>query len=174
MLAFIGHGTEANGDYLLMKDSPEAPYAPQTGIHLAQLIKGLHGRYSTLDGLVVLIDTCSSGVGAMEAASKWVVGLKGTLRYVVLTAAAEGPAADGCFTKTLVSCLREGMTSVPGEYIRREHVRPVIRHRCPNQTPHAPAYDDEGLYFAKNAALAHRAVGPSWAGTVAAETIQHF
>ena len=32
---------------------------------------------SGLDGLVVLIDTCSSGVGALEAAAKWVRELEG-------------------------------------------------------------------------------------------------
>src|SRR6185503_11894448 len=107
---------------------------------------------------------CASGVAAMEAASKWVDGLKGTLRrFVVLTATAEGPAADGCFTTTLVDCLREGMPSVPEETIRREHVRPVIRDRCRNQIPHALTYDDEGLYFARNAALARQVGGPAWA-----------
>ena len=49
-----------------------------------QLIKELHREHSNVDGLVVLLDTCYAGVGAADAAAKWVTELRGTLRFEVL------------------------------------------------------------------------------------------
>ena len=101
--------------------------------------------------------------------------LEGALRFEVLTAAADRPAYDGCFTRRLVACLREGLDGIPGEYLRSEHVQRVIEGLCPHQKPQHPTYNaDEGLYLAKNVVHARRSVGPSWAGTAAAETIQRL
>ena len=101
--------------------------------------------------------------------------LKGRLRFEVLTAAADRPAYDGCFTRRLVACLREGLDGIPGEYLRSEHLQRVIEGLCPHQKPQHPTYNaDEGLYLAKNVVHARRSVGPSWAGTAAAETIQRL
>ena len=111
----------------------------------------------------------------LEAAEKWIWELKGRLRFEVLTAAADRPAYDGCFTRRLVACLREGLDGIPGEYLRSEHVQRVIEGLCPHQKPQHPTYNaDEGLYLAKNVVHARRSVGPSWAGTAAAETIQRL
>ena len=83
----------------------------------------------------------------------------------MLTAADNGPADGGCFTRELVACLRNGLDGVPGEYLRSVHVQGVIAGLCPYQKPQHLSYNaDEGLYLAKNAALARRAGGPSWAG----------
>src|SRR5271157_1313793 len=175
VLALIGHGTLSDGDfYFLPRDGSEHSLR-KTGIHLAQLIKTVLGVHSGLDGLVVLIDTCFAGAGALEAAAKWIWELEGALRFEVLTAAADRPAYDGCFTRRLVACLREGLGGIPGEYLRSEHVQRVIEGLCPHQKPQHPTYNaDEGLYLAKNVVHARRSVGPSWAGTAAAETIQRL
>ena len=175
LLALIGHGTHAGCDFYLLPHDGVEPPDSDTGVQLVQLVKEQHRRHPGLDGLVVLIDTCFSGVGALAAATYWVSELEGALRFEVLTAAADRPAYDGCFTRRLVACLREGLDGIPGEYLRSEHVRRVIEGLCPHQKPQHPTYNaDEGLYLAKNVVHARRSVGPSWAGTAAAETIQRL
>ncbi len=175
LLALIGHGTHAGCDFYLLPHDGVEPPDSETGIQLVQLVKEQHRLHPGLDGLVVLIDTCFSGVGALAAATYWVSELEGALRFEVLTAAADRPAYDGCFTRRLVACLREGLAGIPGEYLRSEHVQRVIEGLCPHQKPQHPTYNaDEGLYLAKNVVHARRSVGPSWAGTAAAETIQRL
>ena len=175
ILAFIGHGTYAGRDfYLLPRDGVDPPDS-DTGVQLVQLVKEQHRLHPALDGLVVLIDTCFSGVAAQAAATSWVSELEGNLRFEVLTAAADRPAYDGCFTQQLVACLRKGLDGIPGEYLRIEHVQEVIQGFCPHQKPQHPTYNAEkGLYLAKNIVHARGSVGPSWAGTVAAETIERL
>ncbi len=174
LLALIGHGTYAGRDFYLLPHDGVEPPDSDTGVQLVQLVKEQH-RLHPVDGLVVLIDTCFSGVGALAAATYWVSELEGALRFEVLTAAADRPAYDGCFTRRLVACLREGLAGIPGEYLRSEHVQRVIEGLCPHQKPQHPTYNaDEGLYLAKNVVHARRSVGPSWAGTAAAETIQRL
>src|SRR5271166_5305402 len=171
LLALIGHGTYAGRDFYLLPHDGVEPPDSDTGVQLVQLVKEQH-RLHPVDGLVVLIDTCFSGVGALAAATSWVSELEGALRFEVLTAAADRPAYDGCFTRRLVACLREGLDGVPGEYLRSEHVQGMIEGLCPYQKPQHPTYNaDEGLYLAKNLAHARGTMGPSWVGTAAAETI---
>ena len=175
LLALIGHGTYAGRDFYLLPHDGVEPPDSDTGVQLVQLVKEQHRLHPGLDGLVVLIDTCFSGVGALAAATYWVSELEGDLRFEVLTAAADRPAYDGCFTRQLVACLREGLDGIPGEYLRSEHVQRVIEGLCPHQKPQHPTYNaDEGLYLAKNVVHARGSVGPSWAGTAAAETIQRL
>ena len=175
ILAFIGHGTSAGRDFYLLPHDGVEPPDSDTGVQLVQLVKEQHRQHSGLDGLIVLIDTCFSGVGALAAATYWVSELEGALRFEVLTAAADRPAYDGCFTRQLVACLRQGLDGILGEYLRSEHVQGVIEGRCPHQEPQHPTYNaDEGLYLAKNVVYARGSVGPSWAGTAAAETIQRL
>jgi len=174
LLALIGHGTYAGRDFYLLPHNGVEPPDSDTGVQLVQLVKEQH-RLHPVDGLVVLIDTCFSGVGALAAATSWVSELEGALRFEMLTAAADRPAYDGCFTRRLVACLREGLDGIPGEYLRSEHVKRVIEGLCPHQKPQHPTYNaDEGLYLAKNVIHARRFVGPSWAGTATAETIQRL
>ena len=174
LLALIGHGTYAGRDFYLLPHDGVEPPDSDTGVQLVQLVKEQH-RLHPVDGLVVLIDTCFSGVGALAAATSWVSELEGALRFEVLTAAADRPAYDGCFTRQLVACLREGLDGIPGEYLRSEHVQRVIEDKCEYQKPQHPTYNaDKGLYLAKNVVHARRSVGPSWAGTAAAETIQRL
>ncbi len=174
LLALIGHGTYAGRDFYLLPHDGVEPPDSDTGVQLVQLVKEQH-RLHPGDGLVVLIDTCFSGVGALAAATYWVSELEGDLRFEVLTAAADRPAYDGCFTRQLVACLREGLDGIPGELLRSEHVQRVIESLCPHQKPQHPTYNaDEGLYLAKNVVHTRGSVGPSWAGTAAAETIQRL
>jgi hypothetical protein len=173
LLAYIGHGEYAGDDFYLLPLNATVPPRAHTAVHLIQLIKELHREHSDVDGLVVLLDTCYSGVAAAGAAAHWVRELGGTLRFEVLTAAADRPAADGCFTRNLVNIIQNGLDSVPWEFLRCEPVRKVLEGRCPKQVPQQPTYNaDEGLYVSRNVAwLTGRRL---WAGTITAAQIEQL
>jgi hypothetical protein len=175
LLAFIGHGHFAEGDedfYFLPRDASDPPDS-DTAIHLVQLIKERLKRHS-VDGLVVLLDACYSGVAAQDAAARW-GKLQFPVRFEMLTAAADRPAADGCFTRNLVSALRVGLSQLHGETIRCEDARDLIRGRCPNQEPRHPTLDaDKGLYLARNVARYSRIEQEPWARTESAAEVERL
>src|SRR5271165_6959402 len=104
LLALIGHGTYAGRDFYLLPHDGVEPPDSDTGVQLVHLVTEQRRRQrgDGDDGLVVLIDTCFSGVGALAAATSW-VSLERALRFEVLTAAADRPAYHGCFTRQLVA-----------------------------------------------------------------------
>jgi hypothetical protein len=106
ILAYVGHGEYMSTDFYLMPENAPFPPTSRGALHLVQLIKELHQIHSSVDGLIVLIDACFSGVAATDASTKWIRDLGGTLRFVVLTAVADRPAADACFTRNLVEFIR--------------------------------------------------------------------
>jgi hypothetical protein len=154
VLAFIGHGQSIGNDfYIQLRDSPAEQVHDDNAIHLANLIKGEHRIHSNLDGLLVLIDACFSGMGAINAATTLVRDLEGKLRFVVLTAAENKPAYGGCFTKTIVDCLSQGMDSARGEFLRCDDLLEVIRQRCRRQEPQLLCWIvDKGLFLGRNQA----------------------
>jgi hypothetical protein len=171
-IAYIGHGEHADDDYYLLPRDAQNPPTSDTALHLTNLIKETHriaaGR---VDGLAVLIDACYSGFAGFGAADAWVGGLRGTLRFELLTAAADRPAADGCFSRTLTRLLREGISALPAEHLRCSDLRARIERSCPNQTPQNPAYNpDETLWLAKNGGR----VRQPWAQTALADQIERL
>ena len=70
LFAFIGHGDHLGEDfYLLPKDAITPQLDSETAVNIVQRIKELYRVYSNIDGLILLLDTCSSGVAAASAAS---------------------------------------------------------------------------------------------------------
>ncbi|MGH8234645.1 MAG: tetratricopeptide repeat protein [Rhodanobacteraceae bacterium] len=170
--AYIGHGEHIEDDFYLLPADAESTPDSDTAVHLTSLIKEAHRRTSgTIDGLAVLIDACYAGVAGFSAAESWVRGLGGTLRFEFLSAAADRPAANGCFTRTLVELLRSGISAQPSEHLQCSHVRSLIKSRCPNQIPQHPSYNpDETLWLGKNVG---RRVEP-WAQTPLADEIRRL
>src|SRR5271157_4260461 len=71
LLVFIGHGTYVGNDYFFLPlDAASAPN-PDTGIHVVQQIDYAYRAHPSIDGLVLLVDTCHSGLAA-EQATQWV------------------------------------------------------------------------------------------------------
>jgi tetratricopeptide (TPR) repeat protein len=174
LFAFIGHGEHVRNDfYLLPRDAPWPPMS-HTAIHLVQRIKDLHGFHSNVDGLIVLLDTCYSGFAATEAAAQWVSELTDTLRFEVLTAAADRPAADGCFSRMLADILRTGIDkSSVGSMVYGQHVRPILIERCPKQLPQNPTFNaPPELFLAKNAAYQRKR--PPWFDTNSASEVERL
>ena len=126
ILAYIGHGVYAKGDFFLMPNDAANPPNPEDAIHLAQIIKHRPAHPYDDDGLIVLLDACYSGEVAWDAAKYWERWLEGRLRYEVLTATDNQPTANAWFTRSLIALL-EGWTSRgPGSAPLRR--RPQVGH----------------------------------------------
>lgn len=159
-VAFIGHGevvddSGQNPDfYFLPRDASSQP-DDETAVNLTRLISQLRRKHSTVDGLVVLLDTCHSGA-AVDTASSWLAG-KGIQRFELLTASDYRKAADGCFTRTLVELMKDGMAGEPTPYVRCEHATGVLEDNCPNQEPdHLSRRSAPELFLSINRALARQ------------------
>jgi flagellar biosynthesis regulator FlbT len=153
LLAVIGHGEQVteDGDFYLLPIDAEVPPADDTALNLVNHVKGLRRQHET-DGLVVLVDTCYSGTGAVAAGKAWPSMSLGEFRFEFLTATADRPAFDGCFSKSLVHWAQVGMSGTLGD-LRCEAVRIALADRCPNQrAQHVSYQSDPGLFLAHNLA----------------------
>ncbi len=163
-LSLVGHGEYAEDDFYFLTKDTSLPVDSRRSFLFAQRIKELLGRYSMLDGLVVLLDTCHAGIGAMQAGQRWlrIVGEAGK-RFDLLTASDNRAAANGCFSRSLVTVLRSGHTTF-GERVRCADLKRVIAGLCPLQTAVHLGFDgtrevaeaDQGLWLALNSSPAWR------------------
>lgn len=166
LLAFIGHGfSKATSDfYLLAADSPLIPTS-RTGFHLVQEIRERLLDKPGVDGVVVLVDACEVGQGVAGAANRWVEVLGGISgRMELMVASGDGNAYDGCFTRTLLSTLEDGLAR-SGESLLCADLLPEIAHGCPRQRPQHltfnggnVAHGDPGLWLVPNLARQRDAV----------------
>ncbi|MGH8908212.1 MAG: tetratricopeptide repeat protein, partial [Egibacteraceae bacterium] len=173
-LAWIGHGEYAEDDFYLLPADAGWPPDSQRAVLVAKRVQELLRRHDHLDGLVLLVDACHSGLGALQAAAQWPATIaKAGGRFEVLTSADERTAADGCFTAALTELLWSGQPRL-GESLRCAEVQPLLQRRCAGRadTVHAAfvngrrlAEGDEGLWLARNAArrsAAPLAGTPAW------------
>lgn len=163
-LSLVGHGEYADDDFYFLTKDTGLPVDSRRSFLFAQRIKELLGRYSMLDGLVILLDTCHAGIGARQAGQRWlrIVGEAGK-RFDLLTASDDRVAANGCFSRSLVSVLRSGHAEF-GERVRCADLKRVITGLCPMQTAIHLGFDgtrevaeaDQGLWLALNSSPAWR------------------
>ncbi|MFJ8913853.1 FHA domain-containing protein [Amycolatopsis sp. NPDC102389] len=163
-LSLVGHGEYADDDFYFLTKDTGLPVDSRRSFLFAQRIKELLGRYSMLDGLVILLDTCHAGIGARQAGQRWlrIVGEAGK-RFDLLTASDDRVAANGCFSRSLVSVLRSGHAEF-GERVRCADLKRVITGLCPAQTAVHLGFDgtrevaeaDQGLWLALNSSPAWR------------------
>jgi hypothetical protein len=171
-LAFIGHGERSGDDFYLMPTNAANPPDSDTALHLTNIVKESHRKArGQIDGLGVLVDACYAGIAGFDAARTWISGLSGTLRFEVLTAAADRPAANGCFSRALVDLLRRGVATEPTEHLQCSQLRKLIEQLCPNQIPQNPSYNpDFTLWISRNSGR----VSEPWARTPLADEIQRL
>ena len=158
LLAFIGHGEQVteDDDFYLLPTDAKVPPRDRTALNLVNDVKDLRRLYET-DGLVVLVDTCYSGTGALAAGKAWPSMSLGDFRFEFLAATADRPAFDGCFSKSLIQWVQTGMSDAGGDLLC-EDVSRVLAERCPNQVPQLMGYQwDKGLFLAHNRAPEVRA-----------------
>ncbi len=175
-IAYIGHGEKVGEkvgeDFFLMPQDAKSPPTSDTAIHFTHLIKEIHNTSpGRVDGLGVLVDTCFAGVAGFSAAKTWIADLKGTLRFEMLAAVDHRPAANGCFSRSLIALLRDGIAMIPSAYLWCSDVRPYIERDCPNQVPQHPSYNpDKTLWLARNGGV----LNEFWSHTEVAEEIQRL
>jgi Tetratricopeptide repeat/Caspase domain len=173
LIAFIGHGEQVteDGDFYLLPIDAEVPPRDRTAVNLVNEIKGLRRDYET-DGLVVLVDTCYSGTGAVAAGKTWPSMSLGEFRFEFLAATADRPAFDGCFSENLTQWVQIGMSGGRGD-LRCEAVRIALANVCPKQrAQHVSHQSDPGLFLAHNRAPEVRA--SPVAGTPAADNAERL
>ena len=175
VLAFVGHGAYADDDFYLLPFDFNGELHSDTAYHvthrLAELMRPQAGGGGRLDGLILLVDACHSGV---TDPSRWIKAAQELgIRWQILTSTDDQAAFDGCFTRALVGDLRDGVSSL-GATLRCEPLRYRVGRACPAQAPQWAASDgvrvfvdrdvDEGLWLARNVAR-----GLPLAGAVVAE-----
>ena len=172
-IIYIGHGTFVGKDFYLLPFDAESTPDPDTGIHLVNQVADLYKKYSGLDGLVVLLDTCYAGYAAEGASGKWTSDLDGQLRFELLAASGSHQAADGCFTSSVIRALRNGMPSIPRQYLRCEELWSVAAKSCPDQKPQHPTFNsDDGLYVGRNRPTLMRNI--PWIDSIASSQVERF
>lgn len=162
LVAFIGHGVTTGPEdfYLLAYDSPAVPDS-RTALHLTQSIRERLNR-SALDGLVVLIDTCEAEQGVQGAARRWTDLLaRSAGRVELLVASDDGPAYNGCFTRTMLATFESGLATRGENLLPADLVDPIAAS-CVQQRPQHLSYamgaesaspgGDPGLWLLPNQA----------------------
>ena len=134
ILAYIGHGEFAHGDFFLMPT--DATYTGDA-LDLAQIIKH---RSAHPNGLIVLLDTCYSGTGAFAAVENWCRSLEGQLEFEVLTASDDGLTANAWFTRSLIHLLERGDPTAPDQ-LCCEDARAWVMKDHPQIRPQHAAYN---------------------------------
>jgi NACHT domain/Tetratricopeptide repeat len=163
LMAFIGHAVHEDEDlYLLPIDGEEHPDTFSAYL-VGRVLAGLLHRFSSLDGLLVLLDACYAGEAITSAPTGlWRHVAEGRLRFEVLTAVNDRPAANGCFSRAMIEMLRRGDEHHLLEHLDANYLQPRIKTQwCPKQQPpvlavlHAGA-NDPGLWLGRNVALDRR------------------
>jgi hypothetical protein len=140
------------------------PPKSDTSVLVHQLLSEELAGVAGIDGIMLLIDACSSGnvpKSTIDALGEVAGG-----RLEVLTAATFD-AYDGCFTRALIGVLRHGVAWA-GDYVHPFAAIPAVASACTAQTPTHVSYNsgrsnsagvfDEGLWLVPNAARARHAL----------------
>lgn len=168
-IAYIGHGSMLMDDFYLLPSDATEPPSGRTAVNIVQHIKELAAAHGSVDGLGLLIDTCFSGGASSAAADSWIRKLNGSMRFEILTSAGYTASWDGCFSRTLVSLISRGVSSLPAEYLQCHDLRKIIASSCQSQEPQNPSFNrDDTLWLARNSATMPEA----WAFTEQAATIR--
>ncbi|RZL77807.1 MAG: tetratricopeptide repeat protein [Rhodococcus sp. (in: high G+C Gram-positive bacteria)] len=178
LIAFVGHGfTTGEDDFFLLASNSKQPLDSDSGLHLVNVVAEQLGLTQALDGLVVLVDACEAGTGALGAGNRWVKFLeKAAGRMELLVASDGGNAYDGCFTRTLLRTFDSGLDT-SGTNLLCADLTPEINAACQWQTPRHLSFNgaqvqrgDLGLWLVPNRARRRDAV----TGRPAAGLVDHL
>lgn len=185
VIAFIGHAEAArkNDRLYLLPSNGTSPPTMDTGFFLGERLSGLIGLHCKVDGLILLVDACQSGVGVADLAQRAGMEIaESGARVQLLTATYDQAARDGCFTHRLVAVLREGLADLSSDYLLADAVAAQIAAACPNQDePRLAAFQgrwkvsDPGLWLGRNKRSPNKWVlAGTAAGAQAVELTEHF
>lgn len=170
VLAFIGHGGFEDDDFYLMAKDSAVPDSREA-VLVGQRIKELLRRYSNLDGLVLLIDACHSGLAVEAAGREWLQTMRRSGRRLeLLSATDEGPAYGACATRTLTRLILTG-SPLLGERLHFTEVKGYLDQHCGSQVAIHMAYDGSREVTISDPA-AWIAINPAWSASPVAGTAQ--
>lgn len=117
-ICYVGHGLAIDKErfYLLPTDAnPNKPRTPGGSVDIIELINGMWTSHDKLRGLVLLLDACQSGVGAVALTKEDRPAFPRS--YEVWTSTNAESAFDGCFTSAIVDCIKNGQESEIREHL---------------------------------------------------------
>ncbi|MFG2924447.1 tetratricopeptide repeat protein [Streptomyces sp. NPDC048305] len=161
LIGFVGHGyTEREGEFLFpVASTPDVP-APDSALPVPEVLRDLLLRHGGVRELVVLIDTCMAGHGALAAARHWFSSAMQSGRAIdVLASSDDRPAYGLQFSFALSKVMRDGHARL----LDKLHTVPLRRLIGPGlvrQDPQSVSYDGGragpgdvyGPWVARNAA----------------------
>ncbi|EWS99934.1 hypothetical protein N865_19730 [Intrasporangium oryzae NRRL B-24470] len=160
LLAFVGHAEAVGNDLYLLPMDGESPPSMDTGFLFGQRLAELVRRHSGLDGLILLVDACQSGIGVADMAVRAGADIaEAGMRVQLVTSTFDQASRDGCFTHTLHRLLRDGIPGLSQDYLLAESILGVIAGSCTGQEePRAATIqgrwrvNDPGLFLSRNPA----------------------
>jgi hypothetical protein len=166
LVVFIGHGVaDADLDfYLMARDTRLDDLDYENAFDFTHFVRQRLKKFTSLDGLVFLVDACQAQEGIEGAAVRWTEVLAANRgRMELLVASGTGSAYDGCFTKTILHTFNTGR-DIAGDNLLCADLQPVISANCVAQAQHL-AYTganlgsgDPGLWLVPNIARCRDAV----------------
>jgi energy-coupling factor transporter ATP-binding protein EcfA2 len=161
LVALIGHGLVRQRDFYFLGIDATDGKSDHTQVFLTHRLKGLLDDYSEVDGLLVWVDACQSGVAVSEAAAQWsTIALRDTgCRFEVLSAADDRAAYRGDFTRALIETVGAGVPWA-GNFLDANTLRRYLQEGAKDQVPQGVSIyggrwvkeGDRGLWLAKNRA----------------------
>jgi len=169
LVCFVGHGTSFKPDpalegrhFLHVWDTVEEPRDAEPESRawdIYDTISRRRAHTAGMVGLVLLVDACYAA-WAKKKVDAW-SGVRGGLHAAWLGSSGDEEAWDGCFTRTLVSVLQEGLGAA--DHPRRVLVpelltvdlQPALGARCTLQSPFLGGYEnhDPVLFVGRNASV---------------------
>ena len=143
VLAFVGHAETLPsplggvGDLYLLPHDGAVPPTSKSGYLLGQRVNEELGTVGGgLDGLLLLVDACHSGVGALDVvtqAGAMVAASKTRLEMVAATFTRT--ARDGCFSLSLTDLISHGLPGLSADYLDGGHAVDNAADTCRAQEP---------------------------------------
>ena len=183
VVAFVGHAEAVQDRLYLLPRNGTSPPTMDSGFLLGPRLAELIGGHANIDGLVLLVDACQSGVGVADLAVHAGMEIAETgARVQLLTATFDQAARNGCFTRTLHELLRDGLADLSSDYLLADAVAARIADACRQQEqPRLAAFqgrwqiNDPGLWLARNVRAPGRWVlADTDAGAQAVDLTEHF
>lgn len=144
----IGHGVNS--------DRRHTYYYGQSageGVNIAEIIGRAFDDQAVPPGLALILDTCHSGQGAMDAAAV----CTGFTQFAVVAAVSEAAAYDGMFTRRLLAHINNAENDIAGETLSLEIVADRIGEELSRQArpyyQHAKTGGRKVPYLARNGAF---------------------
>ena len=173
-VALIGHGVKVGNTFFFLvanSHDPEKDWDFRLALDPVRVFADVQSLDTGIDGFVMLIDACTAGPAATQAAREWPDQAARAPRFEVLTASSDTPAYNGCFTRTITRLIRQGRPDTTVPVWSAVALRDEVSEVCKIQLPRLVSVDPSGAFFvARNTGLSEAAA--PWVGGPTADEIE--